>query len=86
MLDTRGVRRCEPSLLPAGTAPGRFARPLARAEMRSRGTLLGAMLVRRGKADAMLCGTFGRYADHLGYVRDVIGLRTGTQTLPPCRC
>ena len=56
------------------------SRTLARTEMRSRGTLLGAMLVRQGKADAMLCGTFGRYADHLGYVRDVIGLRPGTQT------
>jgi malate dehydrogenase (oxaloacetate-decarboxylating)(NADP+) len=56
------------------------SRTLARAEMRSRGTLLGAMLVRQGKADAMLCGTFGRYPDHLGYVRDVIGLRPGTQT------
>jgi malate dehydrogenase (oxaloacetate-decarboxylating)(NADP+) len=56
------------------------SRTLARSEMRSRGTLLGAMLVRQGKADAMLCGTFGRYADHLAYVRDVIGLRPGTQT------
>ena len=56
------------------------SRALARAEMRSRSTLLGAMLVRQGKADAMLCGTFGRYADHLGYVRDVIGLRRGSHT------
>ena len=29
----------------------------------------------------MLCGTFGSYADHLRHVRDVIGLRAGTQTL-----
>ena len=39
--------------------------PIARAEMRSRSTLLGAMLVRQGDADAMLCGTVGRYGDHL---------------------
>ncbi len=57
------------------------SRALARAEMRSRGTLLGAMLVREGKADAMLCGTVGRYPDHLAHVRDVIGLRSGTLTL-----
>jgi len=38
------------------------------------------MLVRQGKADAMLCGTLGRFADHLGYVRDVIGLRDGAHT------
>ena len=29
----------------------------------------------------MLCGTRGDYADHLKYVRDVIGLRGGVQTL-----
>jgi malate dehydrogenase (oxaloacetate-decarboxylating)(NADP+) len=48
--------------------------------MRSRSTLLGAMLVRTGKADAMLCGTVGRFPDHLACVRDVIGLRRGTRT------
>jgi malate dehydrogenase (oxaloacetate-decarboxylating)(NADP+) len=52
----------------------------ARAEMRSRSTLLGAMLVQEGQADAMLCGTVGSYGDHLGYVREVIGLRSGNQT------
>jgi malate dehydrogenase (oxaloacetate-decarboxylating)(NADP+) len=57
------------------------SRQLARSEMRTRSTLLAAMLVRRGQADAMLCGTLGRYADHLEHVREVIGLRQGTQTL-----
>jgi malate dehydrogenase (oxaloacetate-decarboxylating)(NADP+) len=50
-------------------------------EMRSRPTLIGAMLVRRGDADAMLCGTFGDYADHLRYVRQAIPLREGVETL-----
>jgi malate dehydrogenase (oxaloacetate-decarboxylating)(NADP+) len=49
--------------------------------MRSVPTLLGAMLVRRGDADAMLCGTHGNYADHLRYVRRVIGSRDGARTL-----
>jgi len=49
--------------------------------MRSRGTLLAAMLVRQGRADAMLCGTLGGYGDHLRHVRDVIGLRPGTRTM-----
>jgi malate dehydrogenase (oxaloacetate-decarboxylating)(NADP+) len=53
----------------------------ARVEVRSRATLLAALLVRQGKADAMLCGTFGSYAEHLRPVRDVIGLRPGTDTL-----
>jgi malate dehydrogenase (oxaloacetate-decarboxylating)(NADP+) len=57
------------------------SRAVARVEMRSRATLLASMLVRQGKADAMLCGTFGSYGEHLRHVRDVIGLRPGTQTL-----
>src|SRR5687767_2786103 len=54
---------------------------LARAEMRSRGTLLAATMLRMGAADAMLCGTFGRTSDHLQAVRDVVGLREGAATL-----
>jgi malate dehydrogenase (oxaloacetate-decarboxylating)(NADP+) len=57
------------------------SRAQAREEMRSRTTLIGAMLVRRGDADAMLCGTIGSYADHLKYVRQVIGTRPGVRTL-----
>src|SRR6185369_2684300 len=53
----------------------------ARTEMRSRATLLAAMLLRMGRADAMLCGTVGRYADHLKPVHEVIGLREGANTL-----
>jgi malate dehydrogenase (oxaloacetate-decarboxylating)(NADP+) len=57
------------------------SRAVARVEMRSRATLLAAMLVHQGRADAMLCGTFGSYGDHLRHVRDVIGLRRGANTL-----
>jgi malate dehydrogenase (oxaloacetate-decarboxylating)(NADP+) len=49
--------------------------------MRSRTTLIGAILVRRGDGDAMLCGTVGNYLDHLRYVRRVIGLRSGVSTV-----
>jgi malate dehydrogenase (oxaloacetate-decarboxylating)(NADP+) len=55
-------------------------RALAQAEIRTRTTLIGAMLVRKGDADAMLCGTVGAYADHLRYVRTAIGLRQGVST------
>jgi malate dehydrogenase (oxaloacetate-decarboxylating)(NADP+) len=55
-------------------------RALAQAEIRTRTTLIGAMLVRKGDADAMLCGTVGAYADHLRYVRTAIGLRSGVST------
>ena len=53
----------------------------AAAEMRRNGTLIAAMLVREGRADGMLCGTFGTYAGHLRYVAEAIGLREGVQDL-----
>jgi len=49
----------------------------ARIEMRRRHTLIGAMLIHRGEADGMLCGTFGTHGLHLQYVDHVIGLRPG---------
>jgi malate dehydrogenase (oxaloacetate-decarboxylating)(NADP+) len=45
--------------------------------MRRNGTLIGAMLVRDGRADGMLCGTAGPYASHLRHVAEAIGLREG---------
>ena len=53
---------------------------LAREAMRNRSTLIAATLLRRGDVDCMLCGTSGAFYDHLGYVRQVIGLRTGVRT------
>jgi malate dehydrogenase (oxaloacetate-decarboxylating)(NADP+) len=55
-------------------------RSLAQAEVRTRTTLIGAMLVRKGDADAMLCGTIGTYLDHLKYIRTTIGLQPGVNT------
>jgi malate dehydrogenase (oxaloacetate-decarboxylating)(NADP+) len=37
------------------------------------------MLMHKGEADAMLCGTFGAHALHLHYVDQVIGLRQGAR-------
>ena len=50
-------------------------------EIRSRPTLVAAMLVHLGDADAMLCGTGSNSADHVRFVRNVIGLREGAKTL-----
>src|SRR5216110_3790475 len=47
----------------------------ARIEMRRNQTLIGAMMIHKGEADGMLCGTFGTHAQHLRYVDEVIGLR-----------
>lgn len=52
---------------------------LARLEMRRRYTLIGAMLMHKGDADAMLCGMVGRYASHLRFIDHVIGLRPGVK-------
>jgi malate dehydrogenase (oxaloacetate-decarboxylating)(NADP+) len=47
----------------------------AQIEVRRRNTLIGALMVRRGEADGMLCGTFGLYTQHLHYIDQVIGRR-----------
>src|SRR3546814_493717 len=51
-----------------GTAP-----EAAREIVRTRGTVIAALAVRLGDADAMICGTTGRYTRHLNHVTDVIG-------------
>jgi len=51
----------------------------ARVEMRRRNTLIGSMMIFKGEADGMLCGTFGTHALHLHYIDQVIGLRPGAQ-------
>jgi len=50
---------------------------LAKLDMRRLPTLIGAMLVHMGAADAMLCGILGQYSRHLRYIDRVIGKRTG---------
>ena len=43
--------------------------------------LIAAMLLRQGRVDGMLCGTFGPYRTHLRHLAEVIGLRPGVKTL-----
>ncbi|NLF55159.1 MAG: NADP-dependent malic enzyme, partial [Thauera phenolivorans] len=52
---------------------------LAKAKVLRDTTLIGAMLLRRGDGDALVCGTFGTYDYHLQQVRDVIGLKPGAR-------
>ena len=51
----------------------------AKIEMRRRLTLIGAMMIHRGDADGMICGTFGTHALHRHYVDQVIGLKPGAK-------
>jgi malate dehydrogenase (oxaloacetate-decarboxylating)(NADP+) len=53
---------------------------VAKYRMRSNNTLISAMLLRRGHADAMVCGLVGQHAYHRGFVEDVIGLAPGIRT------
>lgn len=52
---------------------------LARAIMRTNTTAIGAVMVHRGEAESLICGTFGQYLWHLNYVQQVLG----TQDLQP---
>ena len=49
----------------------------AKRDMRRHNTLIAAMLVRMGAADAMLCGTVSLPLRHLRYIDAVIGRRPG---------
>ena len=49
----------------------------ARREVRRRATLYGALMVRLGYADGLICGTFGRHETHRHYVESVIGNQEG---------
>ena len=49
----------------------------AKAIVRSRSTVIAALMTKRGEVDAMLCGTVGRYEGKLHHVVDVLGLDPG---------
>ncbi|WIV51471.1 NADP-dependent malic enzyme [Marivivens sp. LCG002] len=46
---------------------------LAKAIMRTNTTAIGAVMVHRGEADSLICGTFGQFLWHLNYVNQVLG-------------
>ena len=53
---------------------------MAKAAMRRSTTTIAAMLLRRGEADAMICGLVGKYDAHLDNIGKIIGLKEGA----PC--
>ncbi len=46
---------------------------LAKAIMRTNTTAIGAVMVDRGDADSLICGTFGQYLWHLKYLTEILG-------------
>ncbi len=51
---------------------------IAKAVVRTRTTVIAALMVKRGEADAMLAGLTGRYHKVLQHIIDIIGLKSGT--------
>lgn len=49
----------------------------ARTVVRTNNTVIAALAVTRGEADAMLCGVEGRYMSHLRHVREIVGFSAG---------
>ena len=49
----------------------------ARTVVRTNATVIAALAVVRGEADAMICGVEGRYMSHLRHVREIIGFMPG---------
>lgn len=52
---------------------------IAKAMVRKHNTLIGAILLQLGEADAMICGTSSRWENQLRHISDVIGLKPGVK-------
>ncbi len=51
----------------------------ARTIVRTNTTVIATLMVARGDADAMICGTYGEYQWHARYLVDILGLQDGAQ-------
>ena len=52
----------------------------AKTIVRTDNTVIGALMVHRNEADALICGTEGTYNSHLKDITDIIGLKRGVNT------
>lgn len=58
---------------------------MAKKIMRTDTTAIAALMLEKGEADAMICGTIGDYGDHLPQITDIIGLKPGVETAAALR-
>jgi malate dehydrogenase (oxaloacetate-decarboxylating)(NADP+) len=58
----------------------------AKLEMRRRHTLIGAMMIHKGDADGMICGTYGNTNLHLNYIDQILGKREGVNVYAAMNC
>jgi malate dehydrogenase (oxaloacetate-decarboxylating)(NADP+) len=54
---------------------------VARMKLRTNPSVIGALMVRRGDADAVICGVIGQFLEHKTHIENIIGLRPGVETL-----
>lgn len=52
---------------------------LAETYVRTKNTVLGALLVKLGKADALICGMVGHYHKHLDHITDILDKKPGVK-------
>jgi malate dehydrogenase (oxaloacetate-decarboxylating)(NADP+) len=52
---------------------------MAKLAMRRRHTLIGAMMIHKGDADGMICGTYGTTWTHLDFIDKVLGRRANAK-------
>ncbi|MDC1208429.1 NADP-dependent malic enzyme [Litorivicinus sp.] len=53
----------------------------AQTNVRANTTVVASMILKRGDADAMICGTFGTYSDHLEIADEIIGRNPGSSVV-----
>ncbi|EYD75457.1 NADP-dependent malic enzyme [Rubellimicrobium mesophilum DSM 19309] len=58
---------------------------LARTVIRTNTTAIGAVMVHRGEAESLICGTYGQYLWHLTYIRQILALGGGCGRWGHCR-
>ncbi|MCS4291926.1 malate dehydrogenase (oxaloacetate-decarboxylating)(NADP+) [Comamonas sp. BIGb0152] len=54
---------------------------VAKSAVRRSNTVIAALMVHLGDADAMLCGVMGRFDRHLGHIEDVLGHKSDANRL-----
>ncbi|EPL6453079.1 MULTISPECIES: NADP-dependent oxaloacetate-decarboxylating malate dehydrogenase [Providencia] len=57
-----------------------ISQEMARRAVINNPTLIGGIMVLRGEADGMICGTVGSYGEHYEVVKDLFGFREGVHT------
>ena len=54
---------------------------VARTVVRTSPTVIGALALHKGDADALICGLEGRFASRLKHIKDIVGLAPGAKDL-----